>query len=110
MSIKKGTLQKCDRCGFEEFFEAKEKIIDDCNGGFIKTDEVEALKEWATLADYGHICPDCSKEYIEMLNLFMTGEKYHDPSKCRYYYKAKCMGTKEMDPCQGERCKQWKER
>lgn len=38
----------------------------------------------------------------------------HDPTQCRYYMKdvyhkqGCCLGTKEIDPCDGPDCKRWK--
>lgn len=38
----------------------------------------------------------------------------HDPTQCRYYVKdvyhkqGCCLGTKEIDPCDGPDCKRWK--
>lgn len=41
----------------------------------------------------------------------------HDPKECEYYTtecffteSGGCLGTKEIDPCEGENCKRWKRR
>ena len=44
----------------------------------------------------------------------MKGE--HDPRNCEYFIPDKfggwggCIGTKEIDPCEGAKCKRWKQK
>jgi len=39
-------------------------------------------------------------------------EETHDPRKCRFFQSCyggdRCTGTKELDFCEGEKCKRWK--
>ena len=106
MSSKIGKLMSCDRCG-DTLFLKRTSMITTVSGNEIE--KYEPAAEWGCLKEFGDLCPKCLSEYEIMMNRFLNKNGLHDPTNCKYYDNDRCLGTREMDPCEGDRCKQWKE-
>lgn len=67
-----------------------------------------ALQDYFGRERMSHYCPNCG---AKMLNNVTNDPA--NPENCRYYtensfWGGGCLGTKEIDVCQGENCERWK--
>ena len=69
MGAVNGQLCTCDRCGAEVFRKhIGEEVMD---GGHTKWNKFEPMPDgWGTQIHMGLLCPDCNKEYMNMINAF----------------------------------------
>lgn len=81
-------------------------------------------QEYGVVFGWSYLCHRCgwqsplkqTQEEAREAAAMRYKEKDHDPTKCRYYTASVgffihkcggCLGTKEIDPCEGEKCNRW---
>lgn len=82
MSRKNGQLRTCDRCGTQAFFECTGE--GEADGGFTRWNKFEPAVGWDLVLSVGDVCPDCKKDFEDMLEAFRRKpptmkEDIHEP-------------------------------
>lgn len=98
----------CDRCGSTAFLELRCTITQNDFGEYTKNELYDSGEKWGKLDGVGDLCPSCLSEYEGIMKRYLNKDGYHDLAKCRCYDHDRCLGTKEMDPCKGDKCEQWR--
>ena len=68
MSRENGQLRTCDRCGAQAFFKCTDE--GETDGGWTRWDIIEPAVGWKMVETVGDICPECYKEFKNMLESF----------------------------------------
>lgn len=69
MSDERGLLKTCDRCGRQVFLKYIGENVTD--GGYTRWDKFEdAPTGWNIVKGVGCVCPECWKEYTELIDLY----------------------------------------
>ena len=58
----------CDRCDKSVFL--KKESVTTLDGGHTKIDNYEQATDWKWFASTGDLCPECAKEWRELLEQF----------------------------------------
>lgn len=68
MSRVNGRMLTCDRCGARIFLKCTGE--GEADGGYSRWNNFEPAPKWRWISDIGDVCPECVKDYADMLERY----------------------------------------